>query len=82
MPLYEFRCEPCDNTFETLIRGESDRARCPQCGNPDVVKQFSVPAVAHTGRGAGGALPVREPSGGFSGCGRPQCAGGMCAGIE
>ena len=50
MPIYEYRCEPCDHTFETLIRGASDVARCPKCGNIDVAKQFSVPAAAHSGR--------------------------------
>ena len=50
MPLYEFHCEPCDHTFETLIRVAGDQARCPLCGNLEVSKQFSVPAAAHTGR--------------------------------
>ena len=43
MPIYEYHCEPCDHTFETLIRGNSDVARCPHCGNIEVAKQFSVP---------------------------------------
>ena len=47
MPIYEYHCEPCDHTFETLIRREGDVARCPRCGNIDVAKQFSVPAAAH-----------------------------------
>jgi putative FmdB family regulatory protein len=83
MPLYEFHCEPCNYTFETLIRGASDFARCPQCGNVEVSKQFSVPAAAHSGRGNGSELPIRgEPSTAFGGgCGRPQCGSGMCAGL-
>lgn len=50
MPIYEYHCEPCDHTFETLIRSESDIARCPSCGSIDVSKQLSVPAAAQTGR--------------------------------
>ena len=49
MPIYEYHCEPCEHTFETLIRGNGDVARCPRCGNLEVAKQFSVPAAAHTG---------------------------------
>jgi len=80
MPLYEFHCEPCDHTFETLIRVAGDQARCPLCGNVEVSKQFSVPAAAHTGRC--GELPIRGDNSGASfGCGRPQCGSGVCAGL-
>ena len=44
MPIYEYHCDPCDHSFETLIRGGGDAARCPRCGNLEVAKQFSVPA--------------------------------------
>ncbi len=67
MPIYEYRCDPCDHTFETLIRGAGDAARCPQCGSLEVAKQLSVPAAAQTGRGRAGELPIcgdsaRRPS--------------------
>lgn len=76
MPIYEYRCEPCDHTFETLIRSAGDVARCPRCGNVEVAKQFSVPAAAQTGA-SGSSLPMAPPPGG--GCGRPQCGTGGCA---
>jgi putative FmdB family regulatory protein len=82
MPIYEYHCDPCDHTFETLIRGAGDAARCPKCGNLEVAKQFSIPAAAQTGRGRAGDLPVCGNSDVPSfGCGRPQCGGGMCAGL-
>jgi putative FmdB family regulatory protein len=78
MPIYEYHCEPCEHTFETLIRGSSDVARCPKCGNIEVAKQFSVPAAAHSGRSA--SLPIcGESSRPSEGCGRPQCGAGHCA---
>lgn len=81
MPIYEYHCEPCEHTFETLVRGGGDVARCPKCGSPDVSKQLSVPAAAQTGRGR--ELPIAASAGAPSfGCGRPQCAGGTCAGLE
>jgi putative FmdB family regulatory protein len=83
MPIYEYHCEPCEHTFETLIRGGGDVARCPRCGNLEVAKQFSVPAAAHTGGSRGGELPISGGSGAPSfGCGRPQCGSGVCAGLE
>jgi putative FmdB family regulatory protein len=84
VPIYEYHCEPCDHDFETLIRSQSDSARCPQCGSLEVAKQFSVPAAAHSGGSRSGDLPICGPSAApsFGGCGRPQCGAGMCAGLE
>ncbi|MDD9936758.1 MAG: zinc ribbon domain-containing protein [Myxococcales bacterium] len=31
MPLFEFRCPVCDDTFETLVKTPAE-ARCPSCG--------------------------------------------------
>lgn len=76
MPLYEYRCEPCDHIFEALIRTARDEPRCPRCGGEKVTKELSVPAAAQAGTSRGAALPM---SGG--GCGRPQCGGGFCAGM-
>jgi len=84
MPLYEYHCEPCDQTFETLIRSAGDLAHCPRCGSVEVEKLLSVPAAAQTGRGRSGLLPIQGETGGGPsfGCGRPQCGWGMCAGLE
>ena len=80
MPIYEYRCEPCDQTFETLIRTADDVAHCPPCGNVEVAKQFSVPAAAQTGHGhvQGGSLPVCESGPSAFGCGGGRCMSGMC----
>ncbi len=74
MPIYEYRCEPCEHTFETLVRSAADEPRCPRCGQPDhLVKQFSVPA-APRGGASSASLPVSSPAP----CGAPHCGGGMC----
>ena len=80
MPLYEYRCEPCDHTFETLIRGAGDVPHCPKCHGVDrLVKQFSVPAAAQTGGPKGSSLPVCDTGAGPSfGCGAGGCGMGMC----
>lgn len=78
MPLYEYHCEPCDHSFETLIRTQSDSPHCPQCGGIDLVKQFSVPAAAQSSSRPGSSLPVcNTPAPGF-GCGSGPCRSGMC----
>jgi len=79
MPIYEYRCEPCDHAFETLIRTPNDVAHCPRCGNIELAKQFSVPAAVHTGPPSGASLPVCNASAPSFGCGGGQCATGMCA---
>ena len=79
MPIYEYRCEPCEHTFETLIRGQGDVAHCPKCGGVDLAKQFSVPAAAHTGRDQGSSLPVCDTGSKDYGCGPGSCRTGMCS---
>ena len=79
MPIHEYRCPPCQHSFETLIRGEGDTAHCPKCGGIELVKQLSVPAAAQTGSGASqGSLPICETGANF-GCGQGGCATGMCS---
>jgi putative FmdB family regulatory protein len=79
MPIYEYRCEPCEHTFETLVRTPGDVAHCPRCGNIEVAKQFSVPAAAQTGRGSPASLPVCETGASAFGCGGGRCATGLCS---
>ncbi len=80
MPLYEYRCQPCDQGFEALVRTPTDSPSCPSCGRTEVAKQFSVPAAAHVGGARGGSLPMAAPSHVGGGCGAPACGGGFCAG--
>ncbi len=80
MPIYEYRCEPCDHTFETLVRSSSDSPHCPKCGNIDLAKQFSVPAAIHAVGSQGASLPVCDTGGAsFGGCGSGPCRSGMCS---
>ena len=80
MPIYEYRCEPCDHTFETLIRGQGDVAHCPKCGGIDLAKQFSVPAAAQAG-GHGPVPPrLRSARAATGACGPgPAARTGMCS---
>jgi putative FmdB family regulatory protein len=70
MPIYEYHCRPCDQTFETLVRSPAETPECPQCGESKyLTKQFSPPAAAQSGSSARANLPI-------SGCGAPSCCMG------
>lgn len=34
MPIYEFRCDSCRQTFEELVSGAAEAPPCPACGRP------------------------------------------------
>lgn len=54
MPLYEYRCSTCGSLFEVLRRlGQGPEGLCcPQCGRPDVEKEYSTFASATSGGGS------------------------------
>jgi len=60
MPIYEYRCAPCDHVFEELIVRSSDErdVRCPACKGARVAKVMSRPAAAR-GTGAAASAPPR-----------------------
>ena len=72
MPLYEFRCNKCNQDFEDLIPADA-RAKCPHCGSADTEKLMSV--CVRSGRGGADAYAGDYSGGG--GCG--SCSGGNCA---
>jgi putative FmdB family regulatory protein len=44
MPLYEYVCQECEQTFETLVRSSDERIDCPHCHSVKVERALSVPA--------------------------------------
>ena len=48
MPLYEFRCTACDETFEILtsLAERDEKAVCPACGSHDTARLFSSITLA------------------------------------
>ena len=69
MPIYEYRCEECDQAFEKLVRAFRDETTCPDCGSAKVERLLSTFAMS------GGS--VGSPSkGGGCGCGRSGCGCG------
>ena len=72
MPLYDFRCRTCGDTFKLRrsMADAGDPATCP-AGHRDTVKLMSLVAVG--GRAAGSdAAPSPAPAAGGG------CCGGAC----
>ena len=51
MPIYEFRCESCDKTFEHLAMtsGEVVEIKCPSCGSDELTRVMSSCASVVSG---------------------------------
>lgn len=66
MPIYEYKCDSCENKFEKLIRREADELAlsCPSCGERHLSQQYSTFSAQ-----AGGSSASAAPSG---------CPSGMC----
>jgi putative FmdB family regulatory protein len=70
MPIYEYHCDDCDNSFEAFIRpGRPDDAACPQCHGAHLSREMSVFS-------AGGAASYDASASGFT----PSRGGGGCCG--
>jgi putative FmdB family regulatory protein len=63
MPMYEFKCDKCNHTFEELLTTyelKKEMPKCPECGSKKTKKQVSK--ISSNDSGYGGCGPVR---GGF-----------------
>ena len=45
MPIFEFHCSSCQQTFEKLLKTPLAEADCPLCGKP-APRKVSAPAAA------------------------------------
>lgn len=67
MPIYEFRCESCQEVFEhlALSQGETLDLRCPACGGESLSRVLSTCAAVVTEGGSpapAGPAPVQNRS--------------------
>ena len=42
MPIYEYRCESCQRSFEALVTRAEPQAECPECGSRQLAREMSV----------------------------------------
>ncbi|MEW6262117.1 MAG: zinc ribbon domain-containing protein [Thermodesulfobacteriota bacterium] len=55
MPLYEYICLDCENTFETLVLSAEDEPACPACGSTRLEKAMSAFAGLNLSTGCSGS---------------------------
>ena len=49
MPIYEYRCEACEQKVSILVKQVGEEAdRCPRCGGVRLVRLYSRFALAHS----------------------------------
>ena len=52
MPIYEYVCNDCDHTFETLQKmSEAPLSVCPACNQSSLKKKISAPGFRLSGSG-------------------------------
>lgn len=65
MPIYEYQCETCEQTFEKLtFKGDVDDIVCPCCCSKKIHKVLSATRFVGGSTGLGSCSP--NPSKGFS----------------
>jgi putative FmdB family regulatory protein len=69
MPMFEYRCQDCEQEFEAFVTAQRT-AECPSCRGANLAKRLSSPGMV--GVGSGGAKPAM-PMGGC-GAGGAHCA--------
>ncbi len=52
MPIYAFQCAACGHRFDRLQKlSDADPAACPECAEPQVVRQLTAPQFRLAGGG-------------------------------
>ena len=71
MPIYEYLCTDCSDTFEELVRMDDGAdVRCPGCGATAVTRLLSQFSTGRPGGDEYAATPAATRAGG--------CCGGSC----
>jgi putative FmdB family regulatory protein len=71
MPIFEYECKGCGDSFELLVRSDT-RIACPSCDSEKVVKKLSL-FSAHMGKSAQAVPPCHT---GGPGCDLGKCGTG------
>jgi putative FmdB family regulatory protein len=76
MPIYEFKCEDCNEEFEALVFRSDETVPCPGCKGEHIKRLMSACAYK-TGGASDAAGSYSAPSGGSSGC--AGCSSSNCS---
>lgn len=75
MPIFEFRCNQCNECFELLVMksDETVEMRCPNCRSEQFERIMSCASYSMSG-GSGAGAGIKTQS--------RNCSGGSCSTIE
>lgn len=79
MPIYEYRCEPCEQPFEAFLASSSEQAVCPQCGGTELKRLMSTFAASVPGGYKSAQMGGSTPSGEAPAAPKAAGCGGGCA---
>lgn len=40
MPLIDYKCEKCGNSFFEIVKDDKEKIICPKCGSADVKREY------------------------------------------
>lgn len=78
MPIYEYRCAPCDTRFEAFLAAAADAPACPRCGGSDLKRLMSTFAASVPGGYKAAQMGAPAPATGEAAPKAGGCGGG-CA---
>jgi putative FmdB family regulatory protein len=70
MPIYEYRCVDCGESFEALVSASRPEAQCPRCQSANLSRELSVFASARSDDAAMASSGGGGCCGGGCGCAR------------
>jgi len=77
MPIYEFKCQRCNECFEILVMSRQEKKkvemRCPHCGAEEFERILSCASYAMGSESRAGAATKSETR---------TCSGGSCSTLE
>ncbi|RLA91166.1 MAG: zinc ribbon domain-containing protein [Deltaproteobacteria bacterium] len=50
MPIFEYRCNQCEQRFEDLVLSSDKIIQCPRCRSEDIIKELSSFAFSSNGK--------------------------------
>ena len=73
MPIYEYQCRECEDSFEQLVMRSDEKVACPKCGSDRLEKKFSTLGGVRAG---GSGAEFGSCASGT--CPSDTCSSGMC----
>jgi putative FmdB family regulatory protein len=79
MPIYEYRCVPCNHTFEAFLASSDEKALCPQCQTSQLQRLMSTFASTVQGGYKANQISTTAPSAPAATTPKTGGCGGGCA---